>query len=278
MLPAHSHLMILRRLFTLIAFAAPLCAFAQPASLARLEASPRHHEWVEVKRGDRVIHTFVAFPQATGKTGAIILIHENRGLTDWVRATADKLAEAGYLVLAPDMLSGAGPDGGRTKDFASSDAAREAIGKLKTPDVVADLGAVADYAKAIPASNGRLVVGGFCWGGTQTWQFALKRADLVEAYVFYGTAPGDEATPFAAIPCAVRGFYGGSDARVNSTLDKTSAAMTAAGKTFDPVIYDGAGHAFMRLGEDAEPTPANKAAMEQAWKRWLELLALSCCE
>ncbi|MGC4073564.1 MAG: dienelactone hydrolase family protein [Nibricoccus sp.] len=261
------------RLLAIALFAAPVCAFAQPADLARLEASPRHHEWVEVKRGEHVVHTFVAYPEKSGKTAAVILIHENRGLTDWVRATADKLAGEGYLVLAPDLLSGTGPNGGRTKDFASGDAAREAIGKLKAPDVVADLGAVADYAKTIPSASGTLFVGGFCWGGGRTWDFAAARADLLGAFVFYGT-PGDGTLENAKkIPCAVYGFYGGNDARVNSTLEKSGAALKAAGKTFEPVIYDGAGHAFMRLGEEATPTPANKKAMEEAWVRLLKLLA-----
>jgi carboxymethylenebutenolidase len=265
--------MMLSRLLALVLFAAPLGAFAQSADIARLEASPRHHEWAEVKRGDRAIHTFVAYPEKSGKTAAVILIHENRGLTDWVRATADKLASEGYLVLAPDMLSGAGPDGGRTKDFPSGDAAREAIGTLKAADVVADLDAVADYAKSIPSANGTLFVGGFCWGGSKTWDFAAARGDLAGAYVFYGTPSDATLAQAGKIPCAVHGFYGGNDARVNATLEKTAAALKAAGKTFEPVIYDGAGHAFMRLGEDATPTATNKAAMEQAWERWLKLLA-----
>lgn len=257
---------------SVVVVAASLHAFAQSPELARLEASPRHHEWVEVKRGERAIHTFVAFPEKSGKTAAVILIHENRGLTDWVRATADKLAGEGYLVLAPDLLSGAAPGGGRTKDFASSDAAREAIGKLKAPDVTADLHAVADYAKTIPAANGTLFVSGFCWGGTRVWDFAVSRADLSGAFVFYGTATDDALAKAEKIPCGVYGFFGGNDARVNATLEKTSAALKAAGKIFEPVIYDGAGHAFMRLGEEGTPTPANKAGMEKAWERWLALL------
>jgi carboxymethylenebutenolidase len=261
------------RLLALVLSAAPVCAFAQNADVARLDASPRHHEWVEVKRGEHVVHTFVAYPEKSGKTAAVILIHENRGLTDWVRATADKLAGEGYLVLAPDLLSGSGPNGGRTKDFASGDAAREGIGRLKTPDVVADLGAVADYAKTIPAASGTLFVGGFCWGGSKTWDFSVARGDLAGAFVFYGTASDEALAKAGKIPCAVYGFYGGNDARVNATLEKSGAAMKAAGKTFEPVLYDGAGHAFMRLGEDEKPTPANKKAMEEAWARMLSLLA-----
>ncbi len=254
--------------FVLVAAFAP----AQSSPLERLEASPRHHEWVEVAGAGRPLHIFVAYPEKHDKTAAVILIHENRGLNDWLRATADKLAGEGYLVLAPDLLSGHAPGGGRTKDFASGDAAREAIGRLKTGDVVTDLHAVAEYAKTIPSFNGRLMVGGYCWGGATVWNFAVARPDLSGAFVFYGSASDAALERVAEIPCVVHGFYGGNDARVNATLEKTEAAMKSAKKIFEPVIYDGAGHAFMRLGEEVDPTPANRAAYEQAWKRWRELL------
>jgi carboxymethylenebutenolidase len=192
-------------------------------------------------------------------------------LNDWAQAVADRLAEAGYIAIAPDLLSGMAPGGGRTKDFASPSAATEAIGKLVPADVVANLGAVADYAATIPSANGKLAVVGFCWGGGQTWRFALARSNVVLACPFYGTAPKD--ADYSKIPCPVQGFYGGNDARVNSTLEATTAGMKAAGKTFEPVLYEGAGHAFMRAGEDADASPANKAAMTAGWARLLKLLA-----
>ena len=79
----------------------------------RLDKSPRHHEWVQVKRGERTIHGFVVYPEVSGKVGAVLVIHENKGLTDWVRSVADQLAEAGYIAIAPDLLSGAGPNAPR---------------------------------------------------------------------------------------------------------------------------------------------------------------------
>ncbi len=246
-------------------------ALAQSTATSRLDNSPRHHEWVEIKRGDQVVHTFVAYPEVKDKALTVLVIHENRGLTDWVCAVADRLAEAGYIAIAPDLLSGMAPGGGRTKDFPSQSAATEAIGKLVAADVSANLGAVADYAATIPSANGRLAVIGFCWGGGQTWRFALARPGLVLACPFYGTAPKDG--DFTKIPCPVYGFFGGNDARVDSTLDATAASMKAAGKTFEPVLYDGAGHAFMRLGEEPDATPANKAAMTASWERLLKLLA-----
>src|SRR5262245_31049952 len=89
------------------------------AALGRLSKSPRHHAWVDVASGARKVRCFVAFPEAKDKVHAVVVVHENKGLTEWVRAVADRLAEAGYLALAPDLLSGRGPEGGNTESFAS---------------------------------------------------------------------------------------------------------------------------------------------------------------
>jgi carboxymethylenebutenolidase len=236
-----------------------------------LESSPRHDEWVELKHDGRTVRAYVVYPERSDRGPAIIVIHENRGLTDWVRTVADRLAEQGYIAIAPDLLSGAAPNGGGTSDFASEDAAREGIGRLPRAQVLADLRAAADYAKKIPSANGKVAVGGFCWGGTQTWLAANEIPGLSAAYVFYGTGPQDEAG-VANIQAPVFGFYGGADARVNATIPKTEELMKAAGKRYEPVIYEGAGHAFMRAGEAPDATDANRKAMEQAWVRWMAAL------
>lgn len=248
-----------------------IALLAQDASKERLEKSPRHHEWVEVKNGDRVVHTFVVYPEVKDKAATVVLIHENRGLTDWARAVADQLAEQGYIALAPDLLSGAAPKGGKTSDFPSGDAAREAISKLPAEQVTKDLNAICDYAIKIPAASGKLAVGGFCWGGAQTFRFATNRGKLDAAFVFYGTGPEDKDA-LAKIACPVYGFYGGNDARVNATIPKSQELMKAVGKTYEPVTYDGAGHGFMRAGEEPNASAENKKAREEGWKRWLELL------
>src|SRR6185436_2411215 len=95
---------------------------------------------------------------------------------------------------------------------------------------------------------------------------------LSAAFVFYGTAPDDPAA-LAAIRCPVHGFYAGDDARIDATLPKTEERMRAAGKTFEKVVYPGAGHAFMRAGEAADAKPANRDARDAAWTRLLSLLA-----
>jgi carboxymethylenebutenolidase len=238
----------------------------------RLEKSPRHHEWVVVKNGEKSIHSFVVYPQKKDKATTVIVIHENKGLTDWVRSVADQLAETGYVAVAPDLLSGMGPKGGKTSDFPSADAATEAISKISPEQATADLNAVADYALKLPASNGKLTVSGFCWGGGQTFRFATNRSDLKAAYVFYGSFPYTKED-LKRISSPVYGFYGGNDARINATLPETQTLMKELGKTFDPVTYEGAEHGFMRKGEEPGASEANKKAYDAAWDRWKKLLA-----
>lgn len=253
------------------ALVAAACAFAQPHVRERLEKSPRHHEWVRVQHGDRVVHAYLVYPERKEKTPVIVIIHENRGLTDWVRSVADQVAEAGYIAIAPDLLSGMAPGGGKTSDFPSEDAAREGISRLPPEQVTADLNAVVDYARKIPAATGKVAVAGFCWGGAQAFRFATNRADLAAVFVFYGTGP-DSAEAVARIRAPVYGFYGGNDARVNATIPKSEELMKAAGKIFEPVIYDGAGHGFMRTGEEPDASAENRRARQQAWERWKRLL------
>ena len=197
------------------------------------------------------------------------VIHEIFGLTDWIEDLADQLAEAGYLAVAPDLLSGMGPNGGRTTDFPAGRVG-EAIGKLDPNQITADLNAAADYALKLPAANGKLYVSGFCWGGGQSFRFATNRPDLAAAFVFYG--PPQQKEAMARIKAPVYGFYGGNDARINATLPATQEQMKETGKTFDPVIYEGAGHGFMRAGEAPDANDANRKARTEAWARWKSLL------
>lgn len=254
-----------------VLFFATACNHVAPAANERLETTPRHDEWVSIDSAGRTLHAYVVYPQSSRKSGAVVVIHENRGLTDWVRTVADKLAENGYIAIAPDMLSGSAPGGGRTKDFPSEDAAREAISKLPREQVLADLIATANYVRALPSANGKLAVGGFCWGGARTWEAANVVDGVSVASVFYGTGPSTDAG-VTGIDAPVHGFYGGADERVNATIESSRALMIKHGKTFEPVIYEGAGHAFMRLGEMPDASDANRKAHDQAWTRWLTLL------
>ncbi|MGC1106368.1 MAG: dienelactone hydrolase family protein [Candidatus Acidiferrales bacterium] len=253
----------------LILLCVPLAA-AQDWAQAKVEKSPRHREWVTVKHGDRAVETFIVYPESATKTPVVLIIHEIFGLTDWAQELADEVAAAGYIAVAPDLLSGMGPNGGRTKDFPAG-GATEAVSHLNPDQITADLNAVADYALKIPAANGKLFVAGFCWGGGQSFRFATNRSDLAAAFVFYGVPPTPDA--MARINAPVYGFYAGNDARIGATVPDTIQQMKAAGKTYEPVTYDGAGHGFMRAGEAPDATPANVKARDDAWARWKKLMA-----
>jgi len=260
-----------RMLVTLavILFFVPLVS-AQDWAQAKLQKSPRHREWVTVKHDNRSVETFVAYPEASTKRPVVLIIHEIFGMTDWAQELADEVAAAGYIAVAPDLLSGMGPNGGRTKDFPQG-GATEAVSHLNPDQITADLNAVADYALKLPSANGKLFVAGFCWGGGQSFRFATNRKDLSAAFVFYGVPPDKDA--MARITAPVYGFYAGNDMRIGATVPQTITDMKALGKTYEPVTYAGAGHGFMRAGEAPDATPANAKARDDAWSRWKKLLA-----
>lgn len=278
----------------------------------RLAKSPRHQEWVTIKykpsgaTTERQLSAFVVYPEVKNKAAAVLVIHEIFGMSDWVQSLTDQLAEAGYVAIAPDLLSGMGPNGGGTSDVATkgNNAVGVAIRELPPDQITADLNATADYVAKLPASNGKLAVGGFCWGGTQTFRYATNNPSLKAAFVFYGSAPmTGNALPvdkiaLAKISAPVYGFYAGNDARINATVPATVEAMKELNKTYDVVTYDGAGHGFMRAGEAPEPVApaakgdaeadktakaaydtaltaykANKKARDEAWTRWKAVLA-----
>ena len=240
--------------------ASSLCA--QDWARQAVDKSPRKREWVTVKHDSRAVESFVAYPQSPGKAPAIVVIHEIFGMTDWVESVADEFAAAGYLAIAPDLLSGMAPNGGRTKDLPANGVG-PVIGKLPPDQITADLNAVADYCSKLPASNGKVCVVGFSWGGGQAFRFATNRRDLSAAFVFYGSGPAAEAIPNIQAP--VYGFYAGNDARINASIPATQEQMKAAGKFYETVTYEGAAHGFMRAGAQPDATEANKKARAEAW-------------
>ena len=249
-------------------------AFALPAqdwARAKLEKSPRHQEWVELNNGGRKVQCFVVYPEVKDKATAVVMIQEIFGLTDWAKEMADELAAEGYIVVEPDLLSGMAPNGKGSDGFANQSATTKAVSQLPPDQVTGDLNAAADYAAEIPSANGKVVVAGFCWGGGQAFRLATHNKELKAAFVFYGPPP-QKPDNEANINCPVYGFYGGNDQRITVTVPKAAEAMRAAGKHYDPVIYDGAGHGFMCAGEEPNAGDANKKAREEAFKRMLDLL------
>jgi carboxymethylenebutenolidase len=196
-------------------------------------------------------------------------VHEIFGLTDWIRAVADALAEAGFIAVAPDLLTGVGPGGGGTEAFASRDDVTKAVSGLARPDVLARLGAVRAHALADPAADGRSAAIGFCWGGATTFAWAAAEPALDAAVVYYGTAPA-EPDALGTVRAPVLGIYGSDDARVNATLEATRGHITRLGKWYEPHVFENAGHGFLRAqgGRDG----ANGAAAARAWPLTLAFL------
>lgn len=236
-----------------------------------LEQSPRHQEWVELESNGRTLHNFVVYPEISDRTKVLLVIHENRGLNDWARRFADELAEKGFIAIAPDLLSNSSEGISKTSDFENSDAARTALYNLDSDQVFADLDTAFDYAKSIKAGTGEVSVIGFCWGGSQSFAYATHNPDLEEAFVFYGTAP-KAMEDLVNIEIPIYGFYGGNDARVNSTIPETEENMNKLGKFFTYNIYEGGGHGFMRSGAQPDASEENKLAREKAWQGLLEIL------
>ena len=246
-------------------------SIAESDFVKTIDKSPRHQEWISLNSNGRELYTFVVYPEKSEKAKTIIMIHENRGLNDWARYFADQLAAEGFIVLAPDLLSNFEKGIEKTTDFSNADQARDAIYKLKPNAVTNDLDAVFAYAKKIDSSTGEIAVAGFCWGGTQTFAYATHNPDISEAHVFYGTAP-ENAEAIKKIGTPIYGYYGGNDNRVTATVEKTKTIMARFNKKYAPVIYEGAGHAFMRSGSEDSSDAANRKAHDQALKRLLNVL------
>jgi carboxymethylenebutenolidase len=237
---------------------------------AALDTSVRHHEWAKIALpGSEVkLNAFVAYPERKDKAPVVIVIHEIYGLTDWIRAVADRLAGDGFIAIAPDLLSGRGPGGGGTEAFAGRDDVVKAVRELAAPDVVAMLNAVSRYGTGLPAATQKFATVGFCWGGAQSFFYATAQPDLGAAVVYYGTSPSSEALTTLKAP--VLGLYGEDDARVTTTIPPAAEKVKELGKVYVTHIYQGAGHGFLRAQDERNGT--NLEASRQAWPATIEFL------
>jgi carboxymethylenebutenolidase len=239
---------------------------------AALLASPRHGEWADIALpgSDVKLHTWVSYPERPDKAPVVIVIHEIFGMSDWVRSVADELAAEGFIAVAPDLLSGFGPDGGGTESF-KGDSMRAAFGKLTADELTKRLDAARTYGLAQPSATAKSASVGFCWGGGASFTYATRQPKLNAAVVFYGVPPAKDA--MEKIQCPVLGCYGKNDNRITSTVDATTKAMAELHKTYDPHIFDGAGHGFLRQ-QDGQ-NGANLKASEQGWAATIALLKAS---
>src|SRR6266542_1193389 len=235
---------------------------AEDTAKAALEKSPRHGEYADVKVGPSdSVRTWIVYPERKDKAGVVIIIHEIYGLSDWIRGVADQLAREGFIAVAPDLITGKGPNGGGTDSLSSRDDVVKLIRGLTPEQVTVRLNAVRGWAVKLPAANGKTATIGFCWGGGQSFSYAASQPKLNAAVVYYGTSP--EAAELAKIQAPVLGLYGGDDARVDATIPPAEAEMKKLGKKYEPHLFDGAGHGFLRAQGDRNG--ANLKATREAW-------------
>ena len=234
-----------------------------------LTDSPRHGEWVDIDipGSETKLHTYIVYPERKDKAPVVLVIHEIFGLTDWVRAVADQLAAEGYIAVAPDLVSGMGPNGGGTESLGEG--VRDTIRQLSKDETARRLDAARDYAHKLPAAGEHTASIGFCWGGSASFNYATQQPELDAAVVYYGTAPNDAAM-LEKIKCPVLGLYAEDDARVTSTIEETASQMSELDKEFVKHVYDGAGHGFLRQQDGRDG--ANAKASEKAWRETLAFL------
>ena len=239
---------------------------AEDGALAAINSSPRHGEWVDVALpgSDTSVRTWAVYPERPDNAPVVIVTMEIFGLTDWIRSVADQFAAEGFIALAPDLLSGMGPNGGGTESLGGRDGAVAAVRTLSPEETNRRLDAVYAYALTIPAATSEIGIVGFCWGGSASFAYAVHQPELGASVVYYGTSPAEDAG-YDQINAPVLGLYGGDDQRVNATIPMAQEAMGGLSKPYEVEIYDGAGHGFLRAQDGQEG--ANMSATDQAWPR-----------
>ena len=230
-------------------------------AVARLNASPRHGQYVMIPRGNGdSLRAWIVYPERSTKAPVVVVVHEIFGMSDWIRAVTDQLASEGFIAIAPDLLSGQALPG--APDSIPTQAAVAAVSKLDPAAVQRDINVTARYAMALPSALPKYGIVGFCWGGGVSFQHAVHSPTLGASVVYYGTSPATAS--LASIHAPVLGLYGGSDARVVMTIPPADSAMRAMGKTYEHHEYDGATHGFLRQ-QAGGASGANEAATRQAW-------------
>ena len=226
------------------------------AELASVETREVHYP-----SGEHSILASLSLHSGGESAPAVVVIHENRGLNEHTRDVARRFAVAGYVAIAPDFLSRAGG----TAAAGSPDGARQVIRRISWQDVTADMIAARTYLQGLPEVSGHKVGSvGFCWGGARSFRFATSDPELSAAVVFYGSPPPEDLLD--GIRCPILGLYGENDTRVTSTVEATRAQMEARGKSYEPVIYPGAEHAFFN---DTRADRHDPEASADAWQRVL---------
>jgi carboxymethylenebutenolidase len=201
---------------------------------------------------------YIARPKEQKKYPAVIIIHENRGLTPHIEDVARRAAKAGYLAIAPNALSALG------KTPANEDEARQWFSELKPENNLQNFKNAFPYLATRKDCNGKVGCVGFCWGGAMANNLAVNTPELKAAVAFYGRQPAVEDVP--KIKAAVQMHYAGLDERVNAGAATYEAALKKATIPYESYLYEGAQHAFHN---DTSAARYNEAAAKLAWGRTL---------
>lgn len=256
------------------------------AAAARVDASPRHAEWVKIPWGPDATDSLMAwlvYPVTSrAQSPVVVVVHEIFGLSTWVRAVADQAAAEGFIAIAPDLVSRA--RGGPSSDELSSDSARRIIRGVTVAERNQGVTAAARYAMSLPSAAQRYTVFGFCWGGSTTWGYAINGgiSGFSGGVAFYGSPYVTDRVPdadsLAKIRVPVMLLNGAKDARIGAMMPAIDSIMRAMGKDYVGRNYDGAIHGFMRAQDDPrqERNMAeehdNLAAAQDAWPRTVAFL------
>lgn len=225
----------------------------------RITASPRHGEWVMISAGSDSVRAWIVYPERKTRAPVVVVVHEIYGLTPWVRGVADQLAADGFIAIAPDLLTSKNLP--NPTDSVPGALATAAIRTLDPADVHRQISAAAEYAMGLPSALPRYGIVGYCWGGSVSFEHAVRSPKLGASVVYYGSSPA--AASLASVSAPVLGLYGGNDARVNASIPPADSAMKRLGKTYTYHVYEGAGHGFLR--QQAGQEGANLKATQQAW-------------
>jgi carboxymethylenebutenolidase len=246
------------------ALAAAALAVLEPGYAQAATVQPLADDLVEEDvtwPGDgATVRGYLVHPKGKKKRGAVVVIHENRGLTPHIKDVTRRVAKAGYLALGVDALSVAG---GTPTD---EDKGRELIGQLDPAKNLNNYLAALTYLRARPDCNGRTGCVGFCWGGGLANQLAVHDPKLNAAVAYYGQQPKAEDVP--QIKAAIMLHYGGLDERINAGIPAYEAALKAAHTSYELFIYQGVNHAF---NNDTSPARYNAEVAKLAWERTLRL-------
>ncbi len=241
----------------------PVLPADDSTATARLTASPRHGEYVKIDAGGGdSVRMWVVYPERRDKAPVVVVIHEIFGLSDWVRAVGDQLAAEGFIAVVPDLLSGKGPGGGGTESV-DQQGATALIRTVTRDEYTRRLDAAARYGTSLPAARDRVGTVGFCWGGGKSFEMAIAIEGIRAAVVYYGTSP--DSASLANVRAPVLGLYAGEDARVDATVPPAQAEMQRLRKPYDVMMFEGAGHGFLR--QQRARDGANLRAAQQAWPR-----------